>query len=122
MTKKKTKDCRNIPLPGREPPRPLGEHGRALWQAIQSEYAVEDAGGVELLAQACAALDRAEDCCTAIQKDGPVIVTANGMRDHPLLKHELANRAFVTRAIARLGLDVEAVKAVGRPPAGGFAG
>lgn len=105
---------------GRSPPRPLGEHGLALWTAIQSEYAVEDAGGMELLAQACAALDRAESCRAEIDRDGPVIDGKAGLRDHPLLKHELANRAFITRAIARLGLDVEAVKPMGRPPGGGY--
>lgn len=104
------------------PPRPLGVHGLALWTAVQSEYAVEDAGGVELLAQACAALDRAEDCRAQIDRDGSVIRSKAGLRDHPLLKHELANRAFVTRAIGRLGLDVEAVRSIGRPAAGGFNG
>ena len=107
---------------GRSPPRPLGEQGLALWAAIQAEYAVEDAGGMELLAQACAALDRAEGCRAEIDRDGPVINSKAGLRDHPLLKHELANRAFITRAIQRLGLDVEAVKPVGRPPGGGFKG
>jgi hypothetical protein len=38
------------------------------------------------------------------------------MREHPAMKHELANRAFVVRTLARLGLDVEAVKPIGRPP------
>lgn len=106
----------------RTPPRPLGKHGLGLWEAVQAEYAVEDAGGVELLAQACAALDRAEDCRSEIEKDGSVIRSKAGLRDHPLLKHELANRAFITRAIGRLGLDVEAVRNIGRPPAGGFNG
>jgi hypothetical protein len=31
------------------------------------------------------------------------------------LKHELANRAFVVRTLARLGLNFETVKPVGRP-------
>jgi len=39
------------------------------------------------------------------------------LKDHPLLKHELATRAFVTRALHRLNLDVEAPRdTVGRPP------
>lgn len=109
-------------MAGRSPPRPLGIHGQALWEAIQAEYAVEDAGGLELLAQACAALDRAESCRAEIDRDGPVISGKGGLRDHPLLKHELGNRAFVTRAIARLGLDVESVRPIGRPPGGGYRG
>jgi hypothetical protein len=39
------------------------------------------------------------------------------MREHPGLKHELAARSFVVRTLARLGLDVEAIKPVGRPAA-----
>jgi len=109
--------------PAHEPPRPLGEHGKALWDTVQAEYAVVDAGGIELLAQACAALDMAEACRREIDKDGPVLRLKGGaLKDHPALKHELANRAFLTRCIARLGLDVEAIKPVGRPAGGGYRG
>src|SRR5436189_1121463 len=59
-----------------KPPRPLGKHGEALWHSIESEYHVSDSGGVELLAQACAALDRAEQLAAEIAKDGAVICTA----------------------------------------------
>jgi hypothetical protein len=44
-----------------------------------------------------------------------LILTKSGAREHPLLKAELSNRAFVSRTLARLGLDVEAVRTVGRP-------
>jgi hypothetical protein len=50
-----------------------------------------------------------------IDRDGEVIRTKQGLRDHPGLKHELANRSFVVRTLSRLGLDVEAIKPVGRP-------
>jgi hypothetical protein len=36
------------------PPRPLGEAGTELWTTIQGEYAIADAGSVELLLQSCA--------------------------------------------------------------------
>ena len=42
------------------PPRALGTHGTALWQSILREYDIGDAGGREMLAQACSALDRSE--------------------------------------------------------------
>jgi hypothetical protein len=42
------------------PPRKLGRHGTSLWNAVMTEYHIEDAGGIELLAQACAAVDRVE--------------------------------------------------------------
>jgi hypothetical protein len=80
------------------------------------EYAIEDSGGVEMLTQACQALDRAEALREEIDRDGEVIRTRGTVRDHPALKHELANRAFVVRTLAKLGLNFEPVLASsGRP-------
>ena len=113
------KRAKTPPPPG-GPPRPLGDHGAAFWQSVQSEYAIDDTGGIELLAQACAALDRAEECAARIATDGLTITTNTGVKENPLLKHELANRAFFTRAIQRLGLDVEPVNRPGRPTMEGY--
>jgi hypothetical protein len=107
------------PTPDRlKPPRQLGTHGMKLWRSITSDYDVTDAGGIEMLAQACQALDRAEALRAVIEKDGEIIRTKAGLKDHPALKHELANRSFVVRTLQRLGLDVEAIKPVGRPTFG----
>jgi len=43
------------------PPAKLSEPGRKLWQTIMSEYDFQDAGGLEVLAQICAAQDRVEE-------------------------------------------------------------
>lgn len=99
------------------PPRKLGQHGTQLWAAVTEAYAIEDAGGREMLGLACQALDRAESCREQIDRDGELITTPTAIKEHPLLKHELASRAFVVRTLQRLGLDVEAVKPTGRPPA-----
>jgi hypothetical protein len=107
---------------GTAPPRKLGEHGSALWSRVMAEYQIADAGGVELLAQACAALDRAEALRARIDADGEIIDSPSGPKAHPGLKDELGNRAFVTRCIARLGLDVEPVQRVGRPGLTGYTG
>jgi hypothetical protein len=110
-----TKGKRSTPA-APTPPRKLGEHGARLWGAIHADYGIEDAGGVEMLALACQALDRAESCRKTIDDDGEVVRTEGGpLKDHPLIKHELASRAFVARTLQRLGLDVEAIKPVGRP-------
>jgi hypothetical protein len=98
------------------PPRPLGDYGNALWDRVQGEYGITDTGGIEILAQACAALDRAEALREAIDRDGEVITTRNGPKVHPGCKDELACRAFVVRTLERLGLNVEAIKPPGRPP------
>jgi hypothetical protein len=44
------------------------------------------------------------------------------MRDHSLIKHEIAARSFVVRTLARLGLDLEPVRAGPGRPAGARGG
>jgi hypothetical protein len=101
------------------PPCALGKVGQSLWDRVLAAYDISDAGGVELLAQACAAADRAESLRRQIDETGEAIHTRTGMRDNPLLKHEVASRAFVTRTLCRLGLAVEPVRpGVGRPGVG----
>jgi hypothetical protein len=102
-----------------EPPRPLGVHGQRLWAEIQAEYAISDSGGVELLAQAAAALDTAEMLAAEIAVDGPVIRSAKGgPRTHPAIKDQLAARSLCIRTLQRLGVNVsvEPTRPPGRPP------
>jgi hypothetical protein len=104
------------PISSSIPPlRKLGVHGSSLWDVIMSEYHLEDGGGLEILMQACEAADRVAALAEQISIDGAVIQTKNGPRAHPALKDELANRAFICRTLERLGLNLEAVKPVGRP-------
>jgi hypothetical protein len=100
-----------------KPPRPLGKHGRSLWNRVQGEYRIEDAGGTELLILACNALDRAELLAEAVERDGCVVYSRSGApRSHPSVKDELACRAFVARTLERLGITSENIKpAPGRP-------
>ena len=82
------------------------------------EYEIVDAGGVELLLLAAEATDRAASLRETIDRDGALISTRTGLKEHPGLKPELANRAFVTRTLQRLGLNLEPIKPIGRPPGG----
>jgi hypothetical protein len=101
---------------GTSPPRNLGQHGRKLWDEIQAAYGIADRGGIELLAQACGALDVIESLGEAIARDGPVVYGRAGPKAHPAVKDQIAARAFVVRTLERLGLNVEAVKpGPGRP-------
>ena len=105
-------------LTGRLPPRKLGEHGERLWRDVTRAYHIEDVGGLELLAQACAAADRAAALTAAIAADGETIQGENGPRAHPCLQHELSARSFVVRTLARLGILHESAKPMGRPAEG----
>jgi phage terminase small subunit len=102
------------------PPRALGKAGQALWDRVLADFDVADAAGVELLTLACEATDRAESLRRQIDETGEIIHTRSGLRDNPLLRHELAARAFVTRTLCRLGLNSEPLRAPGRPPGGGL--
>ncbi len=102
-------------------PDKLGPHGWALWDRVHREYRIEDAGGVELLLLACLARDRAASCRQTIDRDGELIATKHGPREHPLLRAELGAMAFCVKTLRALGLDVEPLRATaGRPP--GWAG
>jgi hypothetical protein len=105
-----------------QPPRPLGIHGASLWNRVQSEYDIHDAGGAELLCLACEALDRVGRLREQIDHDGEVLRVRGAVRAHPGLRDELAGLAFVARVLTRLNLDVEPVRpGPGRPPkAGGW--
>jgi hypothetical protein len=100
-----------------QPPRTFGVVGSSLWQSVQSEYRIDDAGGRELLAQACAAADRVAALAEKIDADGEVIATKSGPKVHPAVKEELAGRAFIVRTSQALGLNLEPTRAVGRPTA-----
>jgi phage terminase small subunit len=116
VTKNSLRLVKPTPPDPNAPPRQLGENGLSLWRTVTSEYQIEDAGGIEMLAQACVALDRAEELAEHIRRDGLVIRSKAGLKENPLIKHELAARSFIVRTLARLGLDVEAIKPAGRPP------
>src|SRR3954470_11968208 len=118
MSRKPLSVVSTPPDPVSTPPRPLGEAGRALWDRVQTEYGVVDSGGTELLLLACEATDRAAELGQTIQRDGPIVATRSGPKEHPALKAELANRAFVTRTLQRLGLNLEPVRQFTGRPAG----
>jgi hypothetical protein len=63
---------------GNAPPRKLGEHGLSLWNAVHSEYRIDDRGGIKILTQICAASDRIEALAAQINEDGETIRTQNG--------------------------------------------
>lgn len=106
-----------------EPPRTLGQHGRSLWDRVQAEYCCEDSGGLELLLLSCEAVDRVWALRQEIERDGAVIRLRNGgIKEHPALRAEIAAMSFISRTLARLGLNFEPVRPIGRPPGGGFRG
>jgi hypothetical protein len=101
-----------------DPPTSLGVNGQKLWAAIMAQYAITDSGGLAILEQAARSIDMAEEYAAIIARDGPTQQTRMGLRDHPLTRHVLAARALCARLLTRLGLNIEPVRAVGRPASG----
>ena len=97
------------------PPRKLGPAGLTLWQAVMSEYQIDDIGGTAILLQICLTQDRVEQLAAQIAIDGCVVYTKSGPKAHPALRDELQGRAFICRNLQRLGLNIETVKPIGRP-------
>jgi hypothetical protein len=87
-----------------------------LWSTIMDEYDFQDSAGREMLALACAALDRAESMREQINSEGECVRTKTGIKDHPLLRHEAVSRAFVVKTLRTLNLDVEPLRPVGGQP------
>jgi hypothetical protein len=113
----------NLPLSLPKPPTNLGPAGASLWRSIMSEYDIGDAGGLTLLEQICHAYERAERLRIEIDRDGEIIRSRTGLREHPGLKAELASRSFVCRSLQRLGINLEAVRmASGRPSGSAWRG
>jgi hypothetical protein len=107
---------------GSQPSRDLGRHGLALWRSVTAEYQIDDAGGIEMLTQACQAADRVEALAERISADGEIVHVRGVPRSHPGLKDEVALRAFIVRTIKALGLNFEPLRASpGRPPSSGGA-
>lgn len=120
MTKKSAPPTlRIVPSPGAtslEPPRLLGEHGRALWDHVVSEYDVSDPAGSALLSQACVMLDRAESLASCVEREGELIRTARSVKTNPAIKDEISCRNSVIRALTKLGLNYEPLRlGPGRP-------
>ena len=42
-----------------------------------------------------------------IDAEGEIVKVKGVLRDHPALRHELANRAFIAKALVKLGLNLE---------------
>ncbi len=74
-----------------------------------------------MLFQICSAADLASEYAATIVRDGgPAVRTKSGIKEHPLVRHELAARSFVVRSLHRLGFDVVAPRTeFGRPSGGG---
>jgi hypothetical protein len=98
------------------PPKHLGADGLALWSGVQAEYQIDDPAGLELLRQAAEAADRIASVRKQIDESGELLVIKGIPRVNPLCAVERDQRAALVRCLRNLNLDLEPLKARGRPP------
>jgi hypothetical protein len=98
------------------PPPHLSEDGLALWVGVQAEYQIEDPAGLELLRHAAEAADRISSVRQQIDDKGELLVIKGIPRVNPLCAVERDQRAALVRCLRNLNLDLEPLRARGRPP------
>jgi P27 family predicted phage terminase small subunit len=97
-------------------PKHLAADGRALWLELQRAYQIVDSGGLALLTTACECLDRMRNAQKLIAERGELIADRyGGLRANPAVIIEKDARSGLLAAIKMLNLDVEPIKAIGRP-------
>jgi P27 family predicted phage terminase small subunit len=97
MGKKPTLSLVSPSPPTGDAPPTLGKAGRKLWRTLTAEFVIDDSAGLEMLQQVCSAADRLCGYQEAIERDGLMVRTKQGPKEHPLLKLELSTRAFIMR-------------------------
>lgn len=87
-----------------------------MWQRLQAEYSIVDAGGLVVLTAACEAFDRMRAAQKLIAKDGMVAADRFGQqKPHPAVVIERDARGQMLAALKQLNLDLEPLKSIGRP-------
>jgi phage terminase small subunit len=100
-----------------KPPRGLSRAARDLWTSLQQTYAITDPGGLLLLELAAKSFDDWTAARKLLEAEGLTMVGRQGSRKvHPPARIvETSHRAMMS-SLRALHLDVEPLKAIGRPP------
>lgn len=98
-------------------PKKLSAEAKKWWRWIQSEYEIDDKGGLLLLQTAMEAFDRMRCCQETIQAEGQTILDRfEQQKAHPLLAAERDARSQMLQALKQLNLDLEPLRdGPGRP-------
>jgi phage terminase small subunit len=98
-------------------PRHLGTDGKAIWLELRRSYQIADSGGLALLTTAAECMDRMRAAQKIIAAKGEVTLDRyGGLRANPAVAIEKDARNGFLAALKALNLDVEPLKAIGRPP------
>ncbi len=102
-----------------KPPKHLSGEAREVWLSLAEEYAISDAGGLLLLNGVCECLQRVREAQAMLAKDGSVTADRWGqLKPHPAAAQERDARSGMLSSLRQLHLDIEPLKAIGRPGKG----
>ena len=97
-------------------PAGLSDESRKWFKKIATEYQIDDSGGLLLLGTLCETIDRLRKAQAIIEAEGETIIDRFGqVKAHPLLAIENNARIGLLACIRQLNLDLEPLKAIGRP-------
>ncbi len=97
-------------------PKGLSAESKRWWKKLLSEYEISDSGGRLLLEEMLRALDRLRGAQGILQAEGVVIEDRFGQKKtHPAVLVERDSRSQFLTALRNLNLDLEPLKAIGRP-------
>ena len=101
-----------------KPPKNLSKRSKILWRELQAEYEIEDAAGLDLLADYCTFFDRREQAREIIRRDGPTVLDRfRQIQAHPACRVERDSSAAMIKILRALNLDVMPLNSQpGRPP------
>jgi P27 family predicted phage terminase small subunit len=99
-----------------KPPKSLSTDASTMWKQLQTEYQIIDKGGLIILTAACESFDRMCEARALVENEGMTIEDRFGQKKpHPAVIIERDARAAMLAAVKQLNLDLEPLKAVGRP-------
>ncbi len=101
-----------------KPPKNLSKKAKTLWRELQAEYGIQDAAGLDLLADYCQFFDRREQARALIRENGPTVLDRfQQIQTHPGCRIERDASAAMLRCLKALNLDLEPLHdKPGRPP------
>ena len=97
-------------------PSRLSKESQKWWREIQREYGITDPGGLLILLTCLESLDRLREAQAEILKHGACIQDRFGViKQNPLCMVERDSRTAFYAGLKALNLDLEPLKAIGRP-------
>ena len=97
-------------------PAGLSKESQRWWRNIQREYRITDPGGLLILLTAMESLDRLRDAQAAIKANGACFKDRWGqIKVNPMCVVEKDSRSAFYTGLKALNLDLEPLKALGRP-------